>query len=318
MKEKPKPRASGPRRLTVAELRLWRSVTENVVRRLGASPLPEWTEEQIPDAPSSSRESARDAAASEPSKKIAPPPLAPLETRLRQRLARGRVGVEDTLDLHGYRQDQAHRVLRDFLIRAQARGAKVVLVVTGKGRTAAEPEPMTGVRSSYPLSSGSARRRQPMAAPARFTCGCGGRSAKTLALDAPQRPVQQQPISFTLEHEMPAATYDVLGIGNAIVDILMHADDDVLIAHRLHKGSMQLVDEARVETLQAAGGKPTFVSGGSAANTTVGLARLGCRSAFIGKVKADQAGDAFTHDIRAAGVHFATPPTCRCCRCATV
>lgn len=139
MKEKPKPRASGPRRLTVAELRLWRSVTENVVRRLGASPLPEWTEEQIPDAPSSSRESARDAAASEPSKKIAPPPLAPLETRLRQRLARGRLAVDDTLDLHGYRQDQAHRVLRDFLIRAQARGAKVVLVVTGKGRTAAEP-----------------------------------------------------------------------------------------------------------------------------------------------------------------------------------
>ncbi|MEA2855933.1 MAG: hypothetical protein QOH98_254 [Methylobacteriaceae bacterium] len=107
---------------------------------------------------------------------------------------------------------------------------------------------------------------------------------------------------------MPAATYDVLGIGNAIVDIITHADDDVLVAHGLHKGSMQLVDEARVESLQAAGGKPTFVSGGSAANTTVGLARFGCRSAFIGKVKADQAGDAFTHDIRAAGVHFATPP----------
>jgi adenosine kinase len=71
---------------------------------------------------------------------------------------------------------------------------------------------------------------------------------------------------------------------------------------------MQLVDEARVEALQAAGARPTFVSGGSAANTAVGLARLGCRSAFIGKVKADQAGDAFTHDIRAAGVHFATPP----------
>jgi adenosine kinase len=107
---------------------------------------------------------------------------------------------------------------------------------------------------------------------------------------------------------MPAATYDVLAIGNAIVDIIAHADDDVLIAHGLHKGSMQLVDESSIERLQAAGGKPTFVSGGSAANTTVGLARLGCRSAFIGKVKADQAGDAFTHDIRAAGVHFATPP----------
>jgi adenosine kinase len=107
---------------------------------------------------------------------------------------------------------------------------------------------------------------------------------------------------------MSAATYDVLGIGNAIVDIITHADDDALVAHNLHKGSMQLVDEALVESLQAAGGKPTFVSGGSAANTSVGLARLGCRSAFIGKVKADQAGDAFTHDIRAAGVHFATPP----------
>ncbi|MEA2856066.1 MAG: hypothetical protein QOH98_387, partial [Methylobacteriaceae bacterium] len=83
---------------------------------------------------------------------------------------------------------------------------------------------------------------------------------------------------------MPAATYDVLGIGNAIVDIITHADDDVLVAHGLHKGSMQLVNEARVESLQAAGGKPTFVSGGSAANTTVGLARLGRRSAFIGKV----------------------------------
>jgi sugar/nucleoside kinase (ribokinase family) len=107
---------------------------------------------------------------------------------------------------------------------------------------------------------------------------------------------------------MPAATYDVLGIGNAIVDILMHADDDVLVAHGLHKGSMQLVDEARVEALQAAGRNAAFVSGGSAANTIVGLARLGCRAAFIGKVKADHPGDAFTHDIRAAGVHFTTPP----------
>jgi sugar/nucleoside kinase (ribokinase family) len=107
---------------------------------------------------------------------------------------------------------------------------------------------------------------------------------------------------------MPAETYDVLGIGNAIVDIITHADDDVLVAHNLHKGSMQLVDEARVEALQAVGERPTFVSGGSAANTIVGLARLGCRSAFIGKVKADQAGEAFTHDIRAAGVHYATPP----------
>jgi sugar/nucleoside kinase (ribokinase family) len=107
---------------------------------------------------------------------------------------------------------------------------------------------------------------------------------------------------------MAAATYDVLGIGNAIVDVITHADDDVLVAHGLHKGAMQLVDEARIESLQAAGGTPTFVSGGSAANTIVGISRLGCRTAFIGKVKADNPGDAFTKDIRAAGVHFTTEP----------
>ena len=139
MKEKPKPRASGPRRLTVSELRLWRSVTENVVRRLGVPPLPGLPEEQTAIVTPPSRDSSATRAAAEPAQKPAPPPLAPLETRLRQRLARGRVAVDDTLDLHGYRQDQAHRVLRDFLIRAQARGAKLVLVVTGKGRTAAEP-----------------------------------------------------------------------------------------------------------------------------------------------------------------------------------
>jgi DNA-nicking Smr family endonuclease len=138
VKEKPKPRA-GPRRLSLSELRLWRSVTENVVRRLGVPALPEVAEEQTQAAPARTREALREGAAPEPAKKLAPPPLAPLETHLRQRLARGRVAVDDTLDLHGYRQDQAHRALRDFLIRAQARGAKLVLIVTGKGRTAAEP-----------------------------------------------------------------------------------------------------------------------------------------------------------------------------------
>lgn len=139
MKDKPKPRASGPRRLTVSELRLWRSVTENVVRRLGVRPLPELPEEQTQPAAAASRESPPNRAAPEPAQKLAPPPLAPLETRLRQRLARGRLAVDDTLDLHGYRQQEAHRVLRNFLTRAHARGAKLVLVVTGKGRTAAEP-----------------------------------------------------------------------------------------------------------------------------------------------------------------------------------
>jgi DNA-nicking Smr family endonuclease len=138
IREKPKPRASGPRRLSVSELRLWRSVTESVVRRIGAAPLADVAEEHPASGASASVDEAPRQTASDLPKK-APPPLAPLETRLRQRLARGRVAVEDTLDLHGYRQDQAHRVLRDFLMRAQARGAKLVLVVTGKGRTAAEP-----------------------------------------------------------------------------------------------------------------------------------------------------------------------------------
>jgi DNA-nicking Smr family endonuclease len=139
VKDKPKPRASGPRRLSVSEVRLWRSVTENVVRRLGVPPPPELAEEQTQPAAAESRESSANRAAAEPTQKLAPPPLAPLETRLRQRLARGRLAVDDTLDLHGYRQEEAHRVLRNFLTRAQARGAKLVLVVTGKGRTAAEP-----------------------------------------------------------------------------------------------------------------------------------------------------------------------------------
>jgi DNA-nicking Smr family endonuclease len=137
LKEKLKPRGSGPRRLTVSELGLWRSVTQSV-RRLGAAPSPDIPEAPTPTALASSGEAPR-AAAVKPSSKVERPPLAPLETRLRQRLARGRVSPEDTLDLHGYRQEEAHRVLRNFLTRAQGRGAKLVLVVTGKGRTAAEP-----------------------------------------------------------------------------------------------------------------------------------------------------------------------------------
>jgi DNA-nicking Smr family endonuclease len=137
IKEKPKPRASGPRRLSASEVRVWRSVTESVMRRPGAAAAPGVPDEQ-PVSLAAAAEPERQASAATAGR-AAPPPLAPLEARLRQRLARGRVAVEDTLDLHGYRQEEAHRVLRNFLIRAQGRGAKLVLVVTGKGRTAAEP-----------------------------------------------------------------------------------------------------------------------------------------------------------------------------------
>ena len=96
--------------------------------------------------------------------------------------------------------------------------------------------------------------------------------------------------------------------GNAIVDVLAHAEDAFLIRHELSKGAMTLIDEGRAEALYGAMGPGVEVSGGSAANTAVGLAELGARATFIGKVRDDQLGQIFGHDIRAAGVAFATPP----------
>jgi sugar/nucleoside kinase (ribokinase family) len=106
---------------------------------------------------------------------------------------------------------------------------------------------------------------------------------------------------------MPHAI-DVLGIGNAIVDVLARAGDDDLHQAGLRKGAMQLVDEARAGELYAAMGPTTVVSGGSAANTMAGLASLGRGAAFVGKVKDDEAGREFAHDIRKAGVTFDTAP----------
>jgi sugar/nucleoside kinase (ribokinase family) len=104
------------------------------------------------------------------------------------------------------------------------------------------------------------------------------------------------------------ANYDILGLGNAIVDVIAPADDDFLVAHNLRKGTMQLIDEAQAEKLYAAMGQTAVVSGGSGANTIIGAAHLGCRTAFIGKVKADALGKIFTHDIRSARVSFSSKP----------
>jgi sugar/nucleoside kinase (ribokinase family) len=101
---------------------------------------------------------------------------------------------------------------------------------------------------------------------------------------------------------------DVLGVGNAIVDVLARAEDDELERSGLRKGSMQLVDEARAAELYATMGPTTIVSGGSAANTMAGLASLGRAAAFVGKVRDDEAGREFAHDIRKAGVLFETAP----------
>ena len=107
---------------------------------------------------------------------------------------------------------------------------------------------------------------------------------------------------------MTSARYDVLGIGNAIVDVIARAEEDFLLRQGMHKGAMALIDEARAHAIYDAMGPAVETSGGSAANTIVGLASLGARTAFIGKTKDDLLGRAYSHDIRAAGVTFPTKP----------
>jgi adenosine kinase len=107
---------------------------------------------------------------------------------------------------------------------------------------------------------------------------------------------------------MPDLKYDVLGIGNAIVDVLARAEDDFLVKQGMNKGGMALIDEKRAAKIYKAMGAASESSGGSAANTIVGVASFGGRAAFVGKVKNDDLGDAFVRDIRAARVAFDTKP----------
>ena len=107
---------------------------------------------------------------------------------------------------------------------------------------------------------------------------------------------------------MTASRYDVLGIGNAIVDVIARAEDDFLVAQGMHKGTMALIDEARAKAIYDAMGPATESSGGSAANTIAGVASFGARAAFVGKVRDDELGRAFAHDIRSIKVAFDTKP----------
>lgn len=117
---------------------------------------------------------------------------------------------------------------------------------------------------------------------------------------------------------MSGKKIDVLGIGNAIVDVIARHDDAFLDQNGLVKGSMQLVDEAGALSLYDKIGPGTEISGGSAANTIAGITSLGGSAGYIGKVATDQIGDVFAHDIRAAGVVYHTaaldggPKTARC------
>jgi sugar/nucleoside kinase (ribokinase family) len=114
------------------------------------------------------------------------------------------------------------------------------------------------------------------------------------------------------------ADLDVLGIGNALVDVLSQADDELVARLGLVKGTMSLVDEARAQELYEAMGPGVEISGGSAANTIVGVTSFGGRAQYVGKVRDDQLGEVFAHDLRSTGVLYDTPraadgpPTGRC------
>ena len=107
---------------------------------------------------------------------------------------------------------------------------------------------------------------------------------------------------------MNSPRFDVTAIGNAIVDVLARADDALLARHNLAKGAMSLIDGETAERLYSVMGPGTEKSGGSAGNTAAVVAGLGGRVAYIGKVADDQLGQVFTHDIRAIGVTYDTPP----------
>ena len=106
---------------------------------------------------------------------------------------------------------------------------------------------------------------------------------------------------------MANATYDVIGVGNAIVDVLSPTEESFLEEHGLDKGMMALIDTDRARDLYDAMGPGVEVSGGSAANTLAGLASLGGNGAYIGKVRNDTLGGVFHHDINAIGVDYRTP-----------
>jgi sugar/nucleoside kinase (ribokinase family) len=108
---------------------------------------------------------------------------------------------------------------------------------------------------------------------------------------------------------MAAPSLDVVGIGNAMVDVLARIDDSFLASHGLTKGTTALIDAARAEALYAQMAAGIEMSGGSVANTIAGIASLGGRGAYIGKVRNDQLGGVFAHDLRAIGVRFDTPPS---------
>jgi sugar/nucleoside kinase (ribokinase family) len=108
-------------------------------------------------------------------------------------------------------------------------------------------------------------------------------------------------------HAVTDTTYDVVGIGNALVDVLSHEDEAFIAAHGLTKGAMTLIEDDRAEELYGSLGHRTEMSGGSAANTLVGVASFGGRAAYIGRVHDDALGTVFAHDLSSLDVAFGSP-----------
>ena len=158
------PRAPRHRSLTREEIELWRQVTQTIAPMAGRGSAPDRVPEAPPVKPPQSRPPENMLGFKAPFLPgYSPPPqapaaalapLSPLERRLRQRLSRGRSEVDSVMDLHGLRQEQAHGVLRQFLFTAQASGAKLVLVITGKGGRSPD-------LSSYHSETGVLRRSVP-------------------------------------------------------------------------------------------------------------------------------------------------------------
>ena len=131
MKDTPPPRKR-LRRLTDEEIALWTEVARSVARRRGAA-LPIPSNPIRPTRPPAPPPTATESPADRPAKPSTPPPLAPIERRLKRELSRGRAAIDGALDLHGLTQAEAHQALRGFLRHSQAHGARLVIIVTGKG-----------------------------------------------------------------------------------------------------------------------------------------------------------------------------------------
>ena len=152
----PSPGKPRLRRLSAEEIELWLTVTRGVARRPGSgSPqLPQPRKDAELQASEAGNNLPKGASAEPPPSPVerkSPPPLAPLERRLRQNLARGRAAPDAAIDLHGMRRHEAFAALREFLARAQIAGARLVLVVTGKGRVASEGGAAGVLRKSVPI-----------------------------------------------------------------------------------------------------------------------------------------------------------------------